>query len=145
MSIRDITATVKLASQMTPDDVLKFSAWMWANRGKTHFDPDVMNQPRMCVTSADDERGPLLYLPLRPVLMFDCLAPRPDASRREIALGLWQIGEVTKSIMAQTGHRDAFAHITDNDEANSLAKHGWTEITGIRLMRLRIPAEVPHE
>jgi hypothetical protein len=103
-------------------------------------DPTVLTFPRMCMATAYDENGPILYLPFQSCLVVDCIAPRPGADKRELSFAYWQIGQQLEKAMKDTGNCDCYATINDADLADSMCKHGWTEIRNVRLLRKRIAA-----
>ena len=137
--LREIVADLKPLFQMPLDEAHQFMEWVKAYSWKTQFNPIVMSHPRTVMATARDEKGPLLYLPLQSCIMFDCMAPRPGANKKELAMALWQVGQVAEQVMKDTGNCDAYMYTNDNDEADSVAKHGWEELKGVRLLRKRIP------
>jgi hypothetical protein len=137
--LRNIIADLKPLFQVPVVEAKQFMEWVKAYSWKTQFNPVVMSHPRMVMATAYDEKGPLLYLPLQSVLMFDCMAPRPGANKKELAMALWQVGQVAEQAMISTGNCDAYMFTNDADEADSVAKHGWEELKGVRLLRKRIP------
>lgn len=139
MSLRNIVANLKPLFQMPLTDAKQFMEWVKAYSWKTQFNPIVMSHPRMVMATAYDESGPILYLPLQSCIMFDCLAPKPGINKRELAYALSQVGQVVEQAMKDTGNCDAYMFTNDNDEADSVVKHGWEELKGVRLLRKRIP------
>ena len=136
--LRNIQASLKPLFQVSVDEAKQFIAWVKALKDKTRFEPEVMSHPRMCLATASDETGALLHLPFRTVIMFDCLAPKPGINKRTLAYCLWKIGELAEKAARQTGNLDMFATVSDDDEADSMIKHGWTEVRNTRLLRKRL-------
>lgn len=140
--LRNIVANLKPLFQMPLTEAKQFMEWVKAYSWKTQFNPVVMSHPRTVMATASDEQGPILFMPLQSCLMMGELAPRPGIAKREMAYALWQIGQVVEDAMIKTGNLDAYMYTNDDDEAKSVAKHGWEEIKGVRLLRKRLPASV---
>ena len=142
MSLRNIRADICVLCKVPLEEAKLFINWIWKSLHVTQFNPAVLSHPRMCMTVARDENGPLVMIPLRPVLMFDCMATRPDLDKRTKAYAMFKIGEKVEEVMRDTGMLDCYFYCNDDDEAASCAKHGWTELKGVHLMtkRISVPA-----
>ena len=140
--LRNIVAELKPLFQMPLDEARQFMEWVKAYQWKTKFNPAVMSHPRTVMIVVKDEQGPILFMPLQSVLMFDCVAPRPGINKREMALAIWKMGQVAEDAMISTGNLDSYATINDDDLADSMIKHGFEEVKGVRLLRKRLPASV---
>lgn len=141
--LRNIAANLKPLFQLPLAEAKQFMEWVKTYSWKTKFNPVVMSHPRTVMAVATDEQGPILFLPIQSVLMFDALTPRPGINKREMALALWKIGQIAEDAMIKTGNLDAYACINDNEEADSILKHGgWEEVRGVRILRKRLPASV---
>ena len=144
--MKTVTADVFPISAISTDEAKDFINWAYLMRLKTKFTPEVLRHPRMCMTRASYDGKPGLYIPVQPVLMMDALTPDPSLSAMQRAIGMYRIGELLEhSIMPNTGIWDAYATVTDDAEADSMAKHGWQEIKDVRLMRKRITAPIADE
>lgn len=140
--LRNIIADLKPLFQVPVSEAKLFMEWVKAYSWKTKFRPEVLSHPRTVMATASDEQGPILFMPLQSCLMMGELAPRPDINKKEMAYALWQIGTVVEDAMIKTGNLDAYMYTNDDDEAESIAKHGWEEVKGVRLLRKRLPASV---
>ena len=139
--MKKVTADIFPISKITEEDAKNFIHWAYLHRDKTRFDAEVLRHPRMCITRASMDGEPSLYIPIRAVLMFGDLTPDPSLNDRERAVSIARIGELVEShVMPDTGMHDCFATVNDDDQVDAMAKRGWTEIKGIRLMRKRFEA-----
>lgn len=121
---------------LSEQDKKNFAEWVWGARNINYFDPDVLRYPRTIITSAEDEGGALLYIPVQPVLMFESIAPRPELSPRKEALSLWRIGQMLEDVSKLTGYREQYCK--DDRVADICAKHGFTEMEGYRILKKKI-------
>jgi hypothetical protein len=126
--MQTIKANVTALCNVTEDNAKKFIKWVWAFRHKNNFDMQVMTYPRTVMFTAENESGPLAFLPAQPVLMFESLAPKPGLTNKQTAMSLWRIGEVAADVMKDTGLRESYFITNDQDEADSCEKHGWTKL-----------------
>jgi hypothetical protein len=141
-----ITTRVSSVGAMSEEDMKTFIEWAWKARAINCFDPDVIGYPRSIMLAADDNEGPLLYLPVQPVLMLESLAPRPDVSPRKEAMALWKMGEMLEGISKDTGIQEQYFMCKDDRVADICSKHGFEEMKGYRLMKKKIkPLELPPE
>jgi hypothetical protein len=140
--LKNITADVVVLCKVPIQEAKNFISWIWKSLRQTQFDAEIMTHPRMVMATARDENGPLVQIPLQSVLMFDCMAAKPGIDNRTKAYAMWKIGETVEQVMKDTGNLDCFFYTNDEAEAESCAKHGWTELKGVRLMRKRLPASV---
>jgi hypothetical protein len=138
--MKKTTAEITPIGQLPLDDMKKFITWAYLMRQKTEFyDMSVMTHPRLCMAKASMDGEPALFIPLRPVLMFDILTPDPKLTDRQRAICMWRIGELLEDkIMPDSGMYDAFFYTNDEQEVITCSRHGWTEIKGVHLMRKRI-------
>jgi hypothetical protein len=143
--MKKVTADVLTVGQLPQQDQKSFIQWAYKMLRKTKFNMEVLRHPRMVITRALYDGEPGMFVPLRPVLMFDVLTPDPSLSNMERAIGMRRIDTLLEEqIMPNTGMYDAFATVNDDTEADMMAKHGWTEVKGVRLLqkRISVPASV---
>jgi hypothetical protein len=139
-----ITAEVRPLCSVTEEEAKTFIAWMWECRKRANFDMAVMSYPRTVMFSAADEQGTTVFLPAQPILMFESLCPRPNASKHEVSYSLWKIGELADSVMRDVGMHESYFLTNDSAEADSTGKHGWIKLLhdaekNTWLMKRRIP------
>ena len=141
--MKKVTADLFSMDKITEEDAKNFIKWAYIAREKTRFDAEVLRHPRMCITRALLDGQPSLYIPIRPVLMFGDLTPDPSLTDRQRAISIARIGELVETqVMKDTGMHETFAMVNDDAQADSMVKHGWTEIKGVRLLRKRfVPTE----
>ena len=133
-----ITTRLTTIGGMTKKDQDTFADWVWQARAINKFEPDVLSYPRTVMLTADDESGPVLYLPVQPVLMLESLAPKPGVSPRKEALALWRMGEMLEQVSRDTGMREQYFICKDDRVADICADHGFEELKGYRLLRKKI-------
>lgn len=145
-----IGTRVSTIGNMTEEDFGTFSDWVWRARAINCFDKDIVGYPRTIMLTAEDKDGPILYLPVQPVLMLESLAPRPEVSPRKEALALWKLGEMLDGISQAVGMQEQYFLCKDDRVADICSKHGFQELIGYRLLKkkvavLDVPQEVPTE
>jgi|HubBroStandDraft_6_1064221.scaffolds.fasta_scaffold329411_2 hypothetical protein len=137
--MRKIQADITALCRMAQDDINHFISWVWANRAKNSFDLKVLTHPRTCMTRAFDETGTLCLVPLQPVLMLESVAPKPDLTDRQRVLALYRITQVVEQTQRDVGMPECYFLSAPDDPLGDVAKnHGWTEVTGFRLLKRRI-------
>jgi hypothetical protein len=133
-----ITTTGDALSAVTEEQAKQFIDWVWQSRHINCFDPDIVGYPRTIMLRAEDNDGPLLYLPVQPVLMLESLAPKPGISERKEALSLWKLGQLLEDISRKTGIQEQFFLCKDDRVADICKAHGFTELEGYRILRKKI-------
>lgn len=134
-----ITTRVSPLCQVELQDQKTFVDWVWKARDINCFDPDVLSYPRAVMYTADDQGGPLLYLPVQPVLMCESLAPRPGASAKQIALALFKIGEMLNETSQITGIQEQYFLCKHDQTADFIKKHGFEEMKDYRILKRKAP------
>lgn len=137
-----IKAQLMPLSKMTEADVSNFKQWVWNLRHINMFQPKVMSAPRtiMCKASAVTEGGeePLVYIPLQPVLMYDAIAAKPELDPKHEALALARIGQVVDETAKTLGFQEVFFICRDDRVSDLCAKHGFTEVSKVRVFKKTI-------
>lgn len=134
-----ITVHWKPMYEVSPEQAVEFVDWVWKSRHVNCFDPDVVSYPRSTMLWAADSDGPLLYLPIQPVLMLESLAPRPELSPRKEAIALWQLGLMLESISKETGMQETYFLCKDDTVADICKQHGFSEMEGYRILKKKVP------
>lgn len=141
-----ITTRVSTIAEVPEKDQNTFVDWVWKARDINCFDKDILTYPRSIMLTADDDEGPLLYLPVQPVLMLESLAPRPGVSPRKEALALWKLGEQLEQISKSTGICEQYFLCQDDRVVDLCTRHGFEEMKGYRLLKKKIPVpDIPKE
>lgn len=104
--------------------------------------------PRTVMTRALADGEPVAYVPLRNVLMFGELAPKPGASPLQIAQGLKAISALVDHVANDAQIGEAWFTCTDRTEMNLCVKRGWEVVMhdlakNMWLLRRRVPSSEP--
>jgi hypothetical protein len=138
-----ITTRVSSVADFPMPDQEKFVDWIWSARKINCFDPDILLYPRTILYTAEDQDGPLLYLPVQPVLMLESLAPRPGVSPRKEALALWKLGEMLEETSRITGIQEQYFLCKDQRVVDICSRHGFDKLEGYTILRKKVPVPVP--
>ena len=130
-----ITTRVAPIGGMNEQDQRTFTDWVWKARDINCFDPDVLSYPRTVMLTADDEQGPVLYLPAQPVLMLESLAPKPELSPRKEALALYKLGQLLEQVSADTGIKETYFLCKDARVTELCARHGFEKMEGYSVLK----------
>lgn len=130
-----ITASLLPVRAMTVDDLKLFREWVFKLLHINMFQPEVMKAPRMTMCRAENDEGPLLYIPLQSVLMYDAIAAKPGITPRQEALCLWKIGEVVDKAALDAGYREIYFICRDDRVSDICAKHGFVEVKNVRVLK----------
>jgi hypothetical protein len=110
----------------------------WASENPVNgFDPQVALYPSSTTWCAYDKSGPLAYQTLQTPIVLESLAPRPGASKSEIALAL---KELTQNAITQAhikGVGEIYFLGTD-EGTNEMATNKIFEELPYKVFRLRI-------
>ncbi|HEV8492656.1 MAG TPA: hypothetical protein VGR76_10300 [Candidatus Angelobacter sp.] len=128
-------------------DAKLFCEWMWKQKEKTQFDPEVLNGPRSCLVKVKRGENTLALVPIHPVIFIESLCSDPNATKSELVLAMFQIQEQVKAIMRHTAHTEAYFVTTFKDFADLSENHGWTkylfdEKKNSWLMKLQVKQEI---
>jgi hypothetical protein len=126
--MQKITADFQTVGTVSLSDATVFIKWIWEQREKTDFDPQVLSYPRACMTIAKSGDEPLMFIPLQPVLFFESMAKKPGLSDKEAALCMWKIGEIVEQTMKLTGHAESYFITNSETESVTCSRHGWTVV-----------------
>jgi hypothetical protein len=141
-----ITTRVTAVGAMPEEDKKRFVDWIWEARQINCFDPDILTYPRTVMYTADDNDGPILYLPVQPGLILESLAPRPEVSARKEAMALWKLGEMLEETSRITGIQEQYFLCRDDRVSDICCKHGFEEMKGYRIMKKKVkPLQLPSE
>jgi hypothetical protein len=117
-------------------NVREFNEWMYRNRDKNHFDPEMFTYPSMHILAAEDNDGLVLFLPFHAVIMSDSLAPKPGASRLKISLALRECVYRLLEEAKRYGAGEIY-FVAQDEETKQFAKsQGYEEMQGT-VMRLK--------
>lgn len=136
-----IEAEIKAVGRMDIEEQKQFSEWVWNLRKLNMFDSEMISYPRTTMLKASDATGALLYIPLQPVLMYDAIAAKPGITPRQEALSMWRIGELVDSVQKDLGYGESYFVCRDHRVADICLRHGFEEITNVRILRHK--AEMP--
>lgn len=75
-------------------DKQQFAEWLYANREKNQFDPEIYEYPSTKIFVAYDETGPLDFLAAYPAIILDGHAPKPGLSDSDQARCLKEIQHI---------------------------------------------------
>lgn len=126
-------------------DAKQFSEWMWEQRKKTDFDPQVIAAPRACLMKVTKGEKTVALVPIQPVIFIESLCSDPNATKSQLALAVFEIQEKVKAIMRDTAHTEAYFVTSDKGFADFSEDHGWAkylfdEKKQAWLMKLQVPA-----
>ncbi len=141
-----ISTRTSTLGAMPKEDAATFVDWVWKAREINAFDPSILTYPRTVMLTADDSEGPVLFLPVQPVLMLESLAPRPGLSPRKEALALWKLGECLEQVSRDTGIQEQYFLCKDPRVTEICSKHGWEILEGYSILRKKIAVpELPQD
>jgi hypothetical protein len=125
------------------EDALQLVEWLHANRELNQYDPEILSYDSTRVLAVEMNDETIMYLPYQLTIMTDSLAPKPGLSKRKKAVGLREaIHGVVR--IAKASHLGEIYFIGSDDETVEFAKqHGYEEVKGARLMRLKPRHMVP--
>ncbi len=126
-------------------DAKLFCEWMWQQREKTQFDPQVINGPRSCLIKVTKGENTVALVPIQPVIFIESLCSDPNATKSQLALAVFEIQEQVKAVMRDTAHIEAYFVTNLKEFADFSEDHGWTkylfdEKKNSWLMKLQVPA-----
>lgn len=136
-----ITAELLPLYALPLDEAKLFTDWVWQARKINMFDPEVLKAPRAAMVRAVNEQGPLLFVPLQPVLMLESLAPKPGLTPRQEAMSLWRVGEAVEGAAKLCGFQEVVFMTRDDRVADICAEHGFEELKGVRVLKKKIKLE----
>jgi hypothetical protein len=110
--------------------------WMHANRGANRYDPDIFTYRSVRTLAVDQDDEPILYLPYMLTITTESLAPKPGASKREIAIGLREAIHQVVRIAKKSGIDEIYFMASDQETVDFAKKHGYEELP-FRPMRLK--------
>lgn len=121
---------------VTQDDLENMAHWLVLNGDKNLLDLDVAKYPETTHLCAHDGK-PLLYLPVQLTAMLESLAPRPDASRQELAAALEKLMKVVIFLALKNGLHELYFVTTDQQLEQFAVRHGFEVMPGTTL-RLKL-------
>ena len=104
-----------------------FKEWLYQNRDKNKFDPDVFEKGQVSIMTCFDETGIVMFVPYSVSFVVRSLAPRPGLPRHVRANALRTFQQVLTHIAAQGNVPDAFFYTEEEDLAEGVKKYGWRE------------------
>jgi hypothetical protein len=134
------TAQLMPLSAMPPEDVQRFTAWMWEARQFTKFDPDVLTYPRITMAKTNKGDETTSYVPVQPVLMLESFAPSPATNAGDKAAALYAVQELLVKTMKDSGMAETY-FLAESSLAEFAVNHGWEEITDVRVLRRKLTKE----
>lgn len=114
-----------------------FFEWAKENEERGKFDPDVARYPSSTTWCAYDKDGPLVFQTLQRPIMLESLAPRPGATKSQIALAMKELTQnaITQSHLAGIGE---IYFLGSDKDTDSLATNQIFEELPFKVYRVRI-------
>jgi hypothetical protein len=122
---------------MPPEDIQKFTDWMWTVRQFTKFDPDVLTYPRVVMAKTTKGDEVTSFCPVHPVLMLESFAPSPTSSVGDKAKALYEIQELAVKTMQDTGFAETY-FLAEDSLAEFALRHGWEEVHDVRVLKRKL-------
>ena len=121
--MKRITADVLPLPALSQEDIKNFVEWVTSINN--NFDRDVMFYPRTVMLRAQSDEKPLIYVPLHPVLMYESLAPSPDATDLQKAVSLREVSALVDGMAADAGYGEGYFLTNSKAEMELVTKRGW--------------------
>lgn len=107
----------------------RMAEWVQTTR-QNRLDPAIATYERLYTFAVEDENGPLLYVPVHPVLAIESVAARPGIEPRQYIEGLLAAKKATEDLARQYGIREIYTSSTYAPMKKALQRHGYTPVTG---------------
>lgn len=117
--------------QILPEESDMFIGWAREN-AKGNFDPQVALFPTSRTWCAYDKDGPLVYQTVQQPLMLESLAPRPGATREQIAVAM---KELTQNAITQ-------AHLGGSGEIYFVGSDAGTDALATNQIFEEVPGKM---
>jgi len=120
-----------------PHETQMFFDWSVENTDKGKFDPEVARFKSSITWCAYDEDGPLVFQTIQRPLMLESLAPRPGATKEQIASAM---KELTQNAVTQAHVMDSgeLYFLGTDEETNEFAKNKIFEELPYRVFRCKL-------
>lgn len=121
---------------VTPDDAQKFIEYEMGTAGNL-FDPEAGLYPSSFALCAENEQGPVMYLPVQEPLLLESLGISPNADKRDIAIALRKLMNVIVRKCQQDGKGEIYFGCSDPTTIAFAEHHGFAEVP-FRMFRLKV-------
>ena len=122
---------------INPEEADIFLSWSIENADKSQFDPAVPFFKSSTTWCAYDSDGPLAYQTLQQPIMLESLAPRPGASKLQIAAALKELTQNAVTQASCRGSGEIYFLGTEADTDAFAASHIFEELP-YRIFRCKI-------
>jgi hypothetical protein len=124
-------------------DIPKLAEWLYLNRKKNKFDPEVFQYDSSRIMAMELDGSPAMYQPYQLVIMLEGLAPKPGLTPLETAL-LLREGLHAVARVAKVSHIDEVYFLSGDEETITFAEaHGFTELKTLKVLRLKVKDMTP--
>jgi GNAT superfamily N-acetyltransferase len=94
------------------------------------FVSEIATDPNLYTFAIDDENGPLIYVPLRPAIVIESVAVRPNITARKYIKALLEAKAATEEMARQHGIQDIYTGSSYPPMHKTLCRHGYVPVTG---------------
>jgi len=112
-----------------PADGQNMADWILSTPHNS-FDPAIATYPHLHTFAIEDEDGPLLYVPIHPVLVVESVAARPNITAKKYIMALTEAKSAIEDMARQSGIREIYTNSGYGPMIKALRRHGYEPVTG---------------
>jgi hypothetical protein len=114
----------------------QFLEWLHANREKNLYDPGIFSYGQTRIYDAYGKDGSVLFVPVQKVFVLDSLAPKPEATERQVAHGLREVLHTLVTKASEEGIGEIY-FAAEPSVAEFASHYGFVEVDR-KIMKLKI-------
>lgn len=118
------------------DDAQKFIEYEMATAGNL-FDPEAGLYPSSFTLCAENEQGPVIFLPVQQPFLLESLGIAPDADKRDVALSLRKLMNVLIQKARAEGRGEIYFGCKEESTIAFAEHHGFSEVP-FKMYRLKV-------
>jgi hypothetical protein len=112
-----------------PADASNMAEWVMSTPSNG-FVSEIATDPNLYTLAIEGERGPVIYVPLRPAIIIESVAVRPNITAKEYITALLEAKSATEEIARQHGIREIYTSSSYPPMYKTLCRHGYVPVTG---------------
>ena len=112
-----------------PSDGQNMADWVLSTPHNS-FDPSIATYPHLYTFAVEDEAGPVLYVPVHPVLMVESAAVRPNITAKKYITALKEVKTAVEDMARQYGIREVHTSSGYGPMIKALRRHGYEPVKG---------------
>ena len=112
-----------------PTDADNMAEWVMStpNNG---FSSEIARDPNLYTFAIEDEDGPLIYVPVRPAIIIESVAVRPNITAKKYIRALKAAKTATEEMARQYDIREIYTSSGYPPMYKTLCRHGYIPVTG---------------